>query len=239
VTLTSSIEKSRFRNNYGRIEKGENMSLRKIKQFFANGIIFLVILGWIVPVWAGMPTEQIKEKTDEIKNILNDPAFQDKKEERKELITHIIDGMVDWQEATKRALGLHWRKRSPQEREEFISLFKDLLKRMYRDKLELYSGEQIVFETEKIDGDYAVVKTKIINEKGGADISVDFRLLKNGERWLTYDLSIEGISVLNNYRVQFDEIIQSSSYEDLVKKMKNKQEVGSRVTSKSSKEPKQ
>jgi len=215
------------------------MSLRKIKQFFANGIIFLVILGWIVPVWAGMPTEQIKEKTDEIKNILNDPAFQDKKEERKELITHIIDGMVDWQEATKRALGLHWRKRSPQEREEFISLFKDLLKRMYRDKLELYSGEQIVFETEKIDGDYAVVKTKIINEKGGADISVDFRLLKNGERWLTYDLSIEGISVLNNYRVQFDEIIQSSSYEDLVKKMKNKQEVGSRVTSKSSKEPKQ
>jgi phospholipid transport system substrate-binding protein len=196
---------------------------RKGKKYsFYYGMIFVVILSWMAPVWAGLPTEQIKEKADKIMSILNDPAFQDKKEEQKELIIDIIDKVIDWPEATRRTLGLHWRKRTPQEREEFINLFKNLLKKSYADKLELYSGEEIVYEAEKIDEDYAVVKTRIVNENKGIDDSVVLRLIKKGGRWLIYDVSVEGISVVNNYRVQFNEVITGSSYEELVKKMKSK-----------------
>jgi phospholipid transport system substrate-binding protein len=177
-----------------------------------------------------VPTEQLKEKIDEIRKILDDPGLKDRKAARIEFIMNIVDTMVYWQEATKRALGIHWRKRTPEEREEFISLFKDLLKRTYSDKLDLYSGEEIIFDSEKIDFDYATVKSKIVNKKKGTDVAVDFRLLKNGDKWLTYDISIEGISVLNNYRVQFDEIIVSSSYEELIKKMKEKQGIGSQAS---------
>ena len=198
------------------------MFQKRKKHLFAHVIILGVILGGMVPVWAGMPTEQIKEKADKIVDILNDPALRDNKEKRKELIINIIDKMIDWQEVTKRALGLHWRKRTSQEREEFTRLFKDMLKRSYSDKLELYSGEEILCESEKIEGDYAIVTTKIINKKKVENVSIVFRLLKKGERWLSYDISIEGISIVNNYRVQFNEIIASSSYEELVKKMKSK-----------------
>jgi phospholipid transport system substrate-binding protein len=168
--------------------------------------------------------------------ILDDPGLKDRKAARMEFIMNIVETMIDWQEATKRALGIHWKKRTPQEKEEFVLLFKNLLKRTYSDKLDLYSGQEIVFDSEKIDDDYALVKTKIIDKKQGTDVAVEYRLLKNGERWLTYDISIEGISVLNNYRVQFDEIIVSSSYDDLVKKMKNKQGSGTAASSKASKE---
>jgi len=192
------------------------------KHYCAYGIIVIIILGYLVDVWGGVPTEQIKEKADEIMNILNDPAFMDKKEEKKELIVLIIDQMIDWPGVARRTLGLHWRKRTIQEKEEFINLFKELLKKTYADKLELYSGEEIVYENEKIDEDYALVKTKIVNKKKQTDTSVVFRLRKKGEKWLTYDVSAEGISVVNNYRVQFNDIIASSSYEDLINRIKCK-----------------
>ena len=215
------------------------MYLRNKRQLLASGIIVFLTFCWIIPVRAGVPTEQLKEKIDSIRKILDDPSLKDRKAARMEFIMNVVDSMVDWQEDTRRALGVHWKKRTPQEREEFITLFKDLLKKTYSDKLDLYTGEEIVFVSENIDGDYAVVKAKIINQKKGTDIAVDFRTLKEGDKWLTYDISVEGISVLNNYRVQFDEIIVSSSYEELVKKMKNKQGIGSPASPKTSKESKQ
>jgi phospholipid transport system substrate-binding protein len=199
-------------------------------------IIVALALSWVIPVQAGLPTDQVKEKIDTIRKILDDPGLKDRKAARMEFIMNIVETMIDWQESTKRALGIHWKKRTPQEKEEFVLLFKNLLKRTYSDKLDIYSGQEIVFDSEKVDDDYALVKTKIIDKKQGTDTAVDFRLLKNGERWLAYDISIEGISVLNNYRVQFDEIIVSSSYDDLVKKMKNKQGSGTVASSKASKE---
>jgi phospholipid transport system substrate-binding protein len=198
------------------------MSLISIRKLLIHLIITVLILFWISPVRAGLPTEQVKEKIDAIQKILEDPGLKDRKAARMEFIMNVVDTMVDWHEATKRALGIHWRNRSPQEKEEFIKLFKDLLKRTYSEKLDLYTGQQMVFESENIDNSYAVVKAKIVDKKKGNTISVDFRTLKEGDRWLTYDISVEGISVLNNYRSQFNEIIDSSSYEELVKKMKNK-----------------
>ena len=212
------------------------MCLLKIRPLLFHVIIVALALSWVIPVQAGLPTDQVKEKIDTIRMILDDPGLKDRKAARMEFIMNIVETMIDWQESTKRALGIHWKKRTPQEKEEFVLLFKNLLKRTYSDKLDLYSGQEIVFDSEKVDDDYALVKTKIIDKKQGTDTAVDFRLLKNGERWLAYDISIEGISVLNNYRVQFDEIIVSSSYDDLVKKMKNKQGSGTVASSKASKE---
>jgi len=131
--------------------------------------------------------------------------------------------MIDWPEVSKRALAIHWRKRTPEERKEFINLYRDLLKRTYSDKLDLYAGEQIIYDSEKIEGNRAVVKTRMMNKKKGEEASVDYRLIKKDERWLGYDLVIEGISAVNNYRVQFNEVITSSSYENLIKKMKNRE----------------
>jgi phospholipid transport system substrate-binding protein len=105
-----------------------------------------------------------------------------------------------------------------------VRLFGDLLERAYISKIELYGGEKIAYTGESIDGDFALVKTKILTPKQGTEVPVDYRLLRRGERWLVYDVVIEGISLVSNYRTQFNKIIQSSSYQELVKKMKTKQE---------------
>jgi phospholipid transport system substrate-binding protein len=124
----------------------------------------------------------------------------------------------------RRALATHWAKRTPQERKEFVPLFSDLLERTYMKKVEDYSGEKVLYEGETRDGDYAVVKVKIVTKKN-KDISVEYRLKKEGNNWLVYDVSILGVSLVNNYRTQFNSIISQSSYENLVKKLKEKVEL--------------
>ncbi|MDO8784917.1 MAG: ABC transporter substrate-binding protein [Syntrophales bacterium] len=196
----------------------------KITRYLFVGLIAIVMsLALVVSSMATGPTEQIKTKVDRVMKILNDPALQNKKEKRRELITNVVEDMIDWQEVGRRTLAIHWKKRTPQEKEEFINLFRDLLKRTYSEKLDIYSGEQVVYENETIDGNRAVVKTKVVNRKKGTDAYVDYRMLKKGEQWLAYDVVIEGISAVNNYRVQFNEIISAASYDTLVRKMKNRE----------------
>jgi|APFre7841882590_1041340.scaffolds.fasta_scaffold14779_2 phospholipid transport system substrate-binding protein len=172
---------------------------------------------------ASTPTEQVREKADKVLKILNDPALKNNKEKRRDMVTNIVEEMIDWQEVGRRALAIHWRKRTPEERKEFTTLFRDLLKRTYSDKLDLYAGESIIYDSEKIEGTRAVVKTRMINKKKGEEATVEYRLIKKGDQWLGYDLVIEGISAVNNYRVQFNEVIINSSYENLIKKMKNRE----------------
>ena len=122
---------------------------------------------------------------------------------------------------TRRALATHWGQRTPEEKKEFVHLFSDLLERTYLGKVEDYSGEKVRYEGETIDGDYSVVKVKIVTKKN-KDIPVHYRLRKEGNNWLVYDISIEGVSLINNYRTQFNSIITQSSYENLVKLVKEK-----------------
>ncbi len=204
------------------MKKGWNMFKKWSGCCFIYGTVFILFLGGIVYARAETPTERIRLKADKVMKILNDPAFLDKKEESKESIIEIIDQMIDWPEVSRRTLGFHWRKRTAQEKEDFINLFKVLLKKTYADKLELYSGEEIIYGAEKVDGKYAVVKTKIVNKNKGSEAIVIFRLRNKKETWLTYDVSVEGISMVNNYRVQFNDIIANSSYCELVKMIKNK-----------------
>src|SRR4030067_256681 len=111
----------------------------------------------------------------------------------------------------------------PAERAEFVELFADLLERSYISKIEVYGGERIQYVGETIDGDRASVRTKNTT-KQGSDIPIEYRLLHRGGRWLVYDVVIEGVSLVANYRTQFNKIITTSSYKELVKKMRTKQE---------------
>ena len=195
----------------------------RFAHLFRDIVSFLVIIGVAVPVLAGEPTDQIRQTTDKILSIVKDPALKSpsKAQERRGLIRKAVDERFDWEEMARRSLGRYWPQRTAEEKKEFVRLFSDLVERTYMGKVEDYSGEKVRYEGETIDGNYAVVKVNILTQKN-KDISIDYRLQKEGSEWLVYDVSIEGVSLVNNYRSQFNSIILQSSYENLIKKMKAK-----------------
>ena len=174
---------------------------------------------------AGAPTDQVKSGTDQVLKIIQDPALKgaDKTPVRRQQLRTVVDQVFDWQETGKRALGRHWQPLTPEQRQQFSSLFADLVERSYVGKIELYSGEKIIYAGDTIEGDQATVKTKLIT-KSQTQIPIDYRLQKEGDRWWVYDVLIEGVSLVGNYRTQFNRVIQQTGYDDLVKKMKTKQE---------------
>jgi phospholipid transport system substrate-binding protein len=207
------------------LEKFESLLevlMRRIDLFRGIGFL-LLILGIAVPGLAGEPTDQVKRTTDKILSIVSDPTLKaaSKAGERRKRIRSAVDERFDWEEMVRRSLARHWAQRTDEEKKEFVRLFGELLEQTYLDKVEGYSGEKVQYEGETIDGDYAVVKLKIITKKN-VDIPVEYRLNKKGSEWLVYDLSIEGVSLINNYRTQFNSIISESSYGDLVKRLKAK-----------------
>ena len=124
---------------------------------------------------------------------------------------------------SKRTLARHWKERSDREKEEFIDLFGMLMERTYLDRVEGYSGEKVLYVGERVDGKYGIVVVKIVTKKD-TEILVKYKLKNKGGEWLAYDISIQGVSLVNNYRKQFSSIMTRSSYEDLVKKLKAKVE---------------
>ena len=180
------------------------------------------------PAWAGAPTEQLHTQIDRVIKVLEDPemAKEARMVERRTVIRRVANDIFDFTETTRRSLGPHWHARTPQEREEVTRLYADLLERSYIGKIEMYSGEKIQFLGDTIDGDQATVRTRLVI-KQGTDIPVDHRMHRvPGDRWLTYDVSIEGVSLVANYRAQFNKIIQTSGYASLVKKLAAKEQEG-------------
>jgi len=134
----------------------------------------------------------------------------------------------------KRSLGFYWRRLSPVERQEFVTLFTNLLERSYAGKIDLYDGEVVIFTGEAMEDNYARVDTKIVSKKG-EEYSIDYKLLRTNGDWRIYDVVVEHISLVNNYRSQFNRVIANSSYENLIKKIniKLKELEGSNNSSKS------
>jgi len=190
--------------------------------FILTGFLLLFV---VHDAWGGPPTDQLKSSIDKVIKILEDPALKadGKVKERRTAIRKVANDTFDFAEIAKRALARHWQGRTAQEREEFVMLFADLLERTYISKIELYGGERIQYGREQLDGDFAVVSTKIMT-KQGQEVAVDYRMLRQGDRWLVYDVVVEGVSLISNYRTQLNRIIQASSYGELVKKMRTKQE---------------
>ena len=184
---------------------------------------FMLCLAAAISVHASAPTDKIKETTDKILAIVSDPALNgpEKAEERRMQIRAALDQRFDWEEMSRRSLGLHWAKRTPDEKKEFIGLYKKLLERTYLDKVESYSGEKVVYLGDKIDNGYSTVNVKIITTKD-QEIQVEYRVQNKKEDWLVYDIFIEGVSLVNNYRAQFNSILTKSSYQQLVQRLTEK-----------------
>jgi phospholipid transport system substrate-binding protein len=188
--------------------------------FFSFFFFFIPFL-----VFAGEPTEQLKKATDKVVAILGDLNLgsEEKADQKRMLIRSAIDEVFDWSLISQRALGTYWKEREDKEKEEFVLLFGKLLERTYLTKLGTYQGIKIEFLDEKVidrkDRKYAAIMTRVITE-GGSDIKVDYRLRLIGDKWMVYDVFVEGVSLVNNYSIQFRDIINKSSYEELVKKLK-------------------
>jgi phospholipid transport system substrate-binding protein len=180
-----------------------------------------VVLGLLGPASAGAPTDTVKEYTDAVVKALEDASL--KPADRRAAVRKLATEAFDVQETARRALGPHWQQRTPSEREEFVHLFADLLESTYINKIDLYGGERLKFTEEKVDGDIAVVRAKVTT-KQGTDVPVEARMNKKNDRWLIYDVAIENISLISNYRAQFDRIIRTSSYGELVKRLRNRGE---------------
>ena len=177
------------------------------------------------PAWAGAPTDQLRGRIERVLKILDPEARLDgKSEERRAAIRTVAQETFDFREISQRALARHWQARTPAEKDEFTALFADLLERSYIGQIEQYSGgEKIAYVSESVEGGLALVRTKLIT-KAGTEIPVDYKLHQVGANWLVYDVSIEGVSLVSNYRAQFDRIIRGSSYKQLAEKLKAKKD---------------
>ena len=195
--------------------------------WLARALVLAVLLPFVLAgpqrVWAGAPSDQLRAQSDKAVKILEEPELKKKPVERRTQVRQVANDIFDFPETAKRSLARHWAPRTQAERDEFVSLFSDLLERSYIGKIELYGGEKIQFIGESIEGEGAVVRTKLIT-KQGTEIPIDYRMLKRGDKWLVYDVVIEGVSLISNYRTQFNKIITTSSYQELIKKMKTKQD---------------
>jgi phospholipid transport system substrate-binding protein len=180
------------------------------------GVIYLFVA---LPISAGAPSDQTRATIEKVLTILKNPAA---KSERRERLRHVIYPSFDFAEMAKRSLGPHWQRRSSTEQQEFVKLFTDLVESSYVDAIESYNGEKVVVANEKLDKDLAEVNTKIFTKKG-EEFAVDYKLHETSGSWKIYDAIIENVSLVNNYRSQFNRVIAKSSYEDLMTKMKEKQ----------------
>jgi phospholipid transport system substrate-binding protein len=183
----------------------------------------LALVGAAGPAAAATPTEELQQHVDQVIKTLDDPALkgEGKAQERQVAVRKIADQIFDVQQTAQRALGPHWQARTPEEREEFVRLFADLLQQAYISKVDRYSGEKVRYVGETVDGDQATVRTRILT-KQGSEVPVDYRMQLENGHWRVFDVIIEGVSLVANYRTQFNKIIQTSSYQDLVARLKAK-----------------
>jgi phospholipid transport system substrate-binding protein len=172
---------------------------------------------------AESPTDQVKATIDQVITVLSDPKLRgvNRRAERQKLLRELIHARFDFQEMAKRSLGAQWRRRTPDEQRQFVILFRDLLEKAYLGRIESYGNERFVYINEKIDEPYAEVASAI-GTNTNEEFSIRYRLLRAGEQWKIYDVIVEDISLVNNYRAQFNRILSQSPYEELIRRMKSK-----------------
>jgi phospholipid transport system substrate-binding protein len=197
--------------------------MRNLTSALKVGFSIVLFVAFATVAQAGEPTDQLKTHVDEVLKVLGNPALRtpDKTEERRDVIRKVANQIFDFEETAKRALGPHWAARTPAERKEFVALFTDLLERSYVTRIEQYGGEKVMYAGDQVTGDQAIVKTRIAG-KTGTEIPVDYRMQKMSSGWRVYDVNIEGVSLVSNYRTQFNKIVQTESYQVLVDRLKSR-----------------
>jgi len=184
----------------------------------------LLLLGGVAvqSAVAGGATEAMKSTIDEVLKIIQDKELKqpERTQERRQRLEQVIGDRFDYSEMSKRSLGAPWNTLSDKDKQEFVVLFKTLLTNSYAEKIETYSGEGVQYINERTEKDYAEVRTKVLT--GKTEIPLDYRLLNKGNDWWVYDVVVDGVSLVNNYRGQFSKILRSSTYADLVDQLRKK-----------------
>ena len=166
-------------------------------------------------------TEEVKKTVDEVVRIVSDKEMKKNDQKRRQVLKKSIGTIFDYDEMAKRSLGKHWNPRSAAERKQFTELFASLLENSYAGKIESYNNERIVYLKETIDSDHAEVKSKVVTTKRD-EFTPDYRMINQNGKWMVYDVVIEGVSLVSNYRTQFNKIITTDGYPALVKKLQTK-----------------
>lgn len=176
------------------------------------------------PAIAGEATEAMRGTIDEVLRILADQSLKQpaKANERRQMLEKVVGERFDYEEMSRRSLGTSWTNLSDKDKHEFVSLFQTLLVNTYADKIESYTGDGVQYINERTEKEYAEVRTKVLT--GKTDIPLDYRLLHKGSAWRVYDVVVDGVSLVNNYRGQFSKILRNGSYADLVDQLRKKSE---------------
>jgi phospholipid transport system substrate-binding protein len=168
------------------------------------------------------PTESVKNTITDVLSILGNETLRQpgRSEERRQQIEQVIRHRVNFWQMAQRALGSPWTRLNDTERQEFVSLFVELIRDTVANKIDQYYDEQVFYLVEQREGSFAQVRTNLIGPK--VDTSLDFRLENQSGEWLVYDVVIDGASIVRNYRTQFSRIIRDRTYAGLVEKMKQR-----------------
>ena len=178
-------------------------------------ITVVILCLFPLETYGGEPTEQVRATVQTVLALLrNNPSHGIEEELRQ-----AIEERFDFAEMAKRSLGSHWRRLTPAQEQEFVRLFTNLLEKKYLGEIAAYENEKIVFTNERQDGQYAVVESQVVPE-GGEAISLDYKLHRRGAEWKIYDVAIEDISLVNNYRSQFNRVIARNSLVDLMERLR-------------------
>ena len=188
-------------------------------------LISLFTLCSVHGAWAGSPTDQLREGVDRVVKILRDPELKGDKQidQRRAAIALVAGEIFDFAEMARRSLAQHWSKRTPAEQKEFVRTFTALIQRSYISKVDQQdAAARMTYLRETVDTNHAVVQTTL-SLNNGSELPLDYRMHNPSDPWQVYDLSIDGISLVANYRAQFNKIIRTSSYEVLVARLKSNQ----------------
>jgi phospholipid transport system substrate-binding protein len=199
--------------------------IRDMKSNVFGKFLFFILLSLLFAssLWAGEPANRVKAATDKLIAIVSDVSLRSaaKKTQREKKVIEVVDNLFCWDEFSRRVLGTHWYDRTDSEKKEFVTLIRQYIIGSYIDYSTCYSGEKISYLKEKIDGVYGTV-TGEVNISNRVYVPVEIRMIKKTGVWQVYDASVAGLSFVEYYRNQINNIITKSSYKELVKRLKQK-----------------
>ena len=185
-------------------------------------LMLQLFTGGLSAAAAGPATESIRGTIDEVFKVLDDQELKKpaRHEDRRQRLEKVVGARFDYSEMSRRSLGSQWNQLSDKDKQEFVDLFRTLLTNTYADRVENYSGEGVQYLNERTEKEYAEVRTKVLS--GKTEIPMDYRLLHKDNDWRVYDVVVDGVSLVNNYRGQFSKILHTSSYPGLIDQLRKK-----------------
>ena len=190
-----------------------------------TGLILILAILIVLPIqgYAATPKETVENGVNKLLKTLGDPAFKAKPEdERIAIIGKEIETVFDFQELSRRTLGREWKKMKPAQQKEFVKLFKELLQGVYADRLMAYSDQKIMFDKETMLKKGRAEVQSYLQTSDGNKIPLFYRLTDKSGSWKVYDVIIEGVSMVKNYRTQFKQILSKGSPDKLIETLRKK-----------------